>query len=187
MAASKYSTQNQDHLQSTLRILDVGCGYKKHSGAVGIDYNKNSDADVIHNLNEFPYPFKDDEFDVLICNSILEHLDDVLRVLEELHRISKPNAIIRGRVPHYSGYCAYADPTHKRSFSYRTFDFFSEQKKTIMLEAQFRILSRRLLLSDLHRIIGLENIINLFPKYYEKYLCYFSPILDITFELQVIK
>ena len=33
-------------------ILDVGCGRKKQPGAIGIDFNANTDADVIHNLNQ---------------------------------------------------------------------------------------------------------------------------------------
>jgi len=47
-----------------MKILDVGCGTNKHPGAIGLDYNPRTGADVIHDLNEVPYPFPDDEFDL---------------------------------------------------------------------------------------------------------------------------
>jgi hypothetical protein len=44
-----------------MKILDVGCGKNKRKGAIGIDIDPNSDADVIHDLNIFPWPFNDNE------------------------------------------------------------------------------------------------------------------------------
>ena len=53
--------------QSGKRILDVGCGQNKYPGAVGIDSNPRTQADVIHDLGITPYPFADTEFDEIIC------------------------------------------------------------------------------------------------------------------------
>jgi 2-polyprenyl-3-methyl-5-hydroxy-6-metoxy-1,4-benzoquinol methylase len=64
-----------------LKILDVGCGRNKTPGAVGIDNNPRSAADVIHDLDRFPYPFPDDEFDLIVGNQIIEHVGDVLAVV----------------------------------------------------------------------------------------------------------
>jgi hypothetical protein len=36
------------------KILDVGCGQNKFPGAIGIDANPRSHADVIHDLGNFP-------------------------------------------------------------------------------------------------------------------------------------
>jgi len=41
-----------------MKILDLGCGNKKFPGAVGIDINPLSDADVINALNDFLRPEK---------------------------------------------------------------------------------------------------------------------------------
>jgi len=35
------------------KILDVGCGWNKTPGAIGMDANPKSHADVIHDLGEF--------------------------------------------------------------------------------------------------------------------------------------
>ena len=37
-----------------MKILDFGCGKRKQKGATGIDISKDTDADVIHDLNVFP-------------------------------------------------------------------------------------------------------------------------------------
>ena len=73
-----------------MKILDLGCGNKKLPGAIGIDVNPLSDADVIHDLNVLPYPFEDSIFDEIIADNVIEHLDNLLRIMEELSRISKP-------------------------------------------------------------------------------------------------
>ena len=62
-----------------MKILDLGCGCHKMPGAIGVDFNPNSDADIIYDLNAFPYPFPDNEFDLIHCDGILEHLDDMCR------------------------------------------------------------------------------------------------------------
>lgn len=70
-----------------MKVLDLGCGKKKRPGAIGVDYSDRHDADVIHNLNVFPYPFPDNEFDVIYLDNVLEHLDDPMQVMSEVHRI----------------------------------------------------------------------------------------------------
>ena len=46
-----------------MKILDVGCGIHKYPGAIGVDRNPASRADVICDLDHFPYPFADSSFD----------------------------------------------------------------------------------------------------------------------------
>ncbi|PIE29839.1 SAM-dependent methyltransferase, partial [candidate division KSB3 bacterium] len=99
-----------------MKVLDIGCGRKKVSGAVGVDLNPRTDADVIHDLNVFPYPFQDGEFDEVYCDSILEHLENFFQVMEELHRVTVAGGIIRVKVPHYTSFDAYTDPTHRHFF-----------------------------------------------------------------------
>ena len=46
-----------------LRTLDVGCGIHKQPGSIGIDRNPASRADVLADLDRFPYPFADSAAD----------------------------------------------------------------------------------------------------------------------------
>lgn len=44
-------------------------------------------------------PFKDDEFDVIICNHVLEHIPDDRKAMRELHRVLKPGGWAILQVP----------------------------------------------------------------------------------------
>ena len=59
-----------------MKILDIGCGKHKTPGAVGLDSNPLTDADVIHDLDRVPYPFPDDEFDLVVYNMSFSHVVD---------------------------------------------------------------------------------------------------------------
>lgn len=53
------------------KVLDLGCGNKKRAGALGIDFNSRTAADVIHDLNVFPYPLESETFDkVYLANTL---------------------------------------------------------------------------------------------------------------------
>ncbi len=66
-------------------ILDVGCGKNKveieGEKVIGIDFNESTDADVIHDLNKFPYLFEDNTFSRIVCNNVLEHVDDLFTTI----------------------------------------------------------------------------------------------------------
>src|ERR1044072_2407421 len=71
------------------RVLDIGCGPNKKPGAIGMDVNPRTAADVIHNLDNLPYPFADSEFDEVIGRHVIEHVRDPMAVMSELHRITR--------------------------------------------------------------------------------------------------
>ncbi len=62
-----------------MKILDLSCGLNKLKSegneVIGIDFDKAVNPDVVWNLNEFHYPFKDNEFDEIVANHSIEHLD----------------------------------------------------------------------------------------------------------------
>ena len=71
------------------RILDVGCGRNKRPGAIGIDRNRDTAADVICDIDGGRLPFRDDAFDEVSLIHVIEHVADVIRTVEEVHRISR--------------------------------------------------------------------------------------------------
>lgn len=110
-----------------IKKLDLGCGLEKVEGADGLDALDLPGVKYKHDMNKFPYPIKPNSYDEIHCYHILEHVDDVIKVMEEIYRIGKNNAQVYIRSPHAS--CSkvlWADPTHKRGFSTRTFiEYFS--------------------------------------------------------------
>src|SRR5690242_19746066 len=103
-------------------ILHIGSGKRKVCGAVTMDINRAHRPDLVWDLNRFPYPLEDSSFDLAVCEHVLEHLKDVVRVMEELHRVLRPEGKVCIRVPHFSSLNANTDPTHTRRFSSRSMD-----------------------------------------------------------------
>lgn len=168
------------------RILDVGCGADKLPGAVGIDRTRDTAADVVHDLNLLPWPFADGSFGFVRCQDVLEHLDDLLGVMAEIHRITAPDAVIRIRVPHFSSVHAFTDPTHRHFFSSESFDYFSPDRTLYAhySRAQFRVTSCRLTLWRPYRWLGIEWLANRFKQRYEKMFAFIFPSQFLEFELR---
>lgn len=131
-----------------MKILDLGCGPWKYPNSIGMDWLPQAKPDILWNLNELPYPFEDNTFDLVYCSHVLEHLNEPVKVLEEIWRILKPNGKLILKVPHFSCRTAYGNPEHKHYFSSLLFDYFEREKEIIAkTTAQFKILKIRLLWS----------------------------------------
>ena len=94
--------------------LNLGCGEFKKEGFTNVDWVDFLKPDVVHNLQEFPYPFEDNSFNHIESDHLLEHLEDPFAVMREIHRIGKSGATVSIRVPHFSR--AMTHPEHKRGF-----------------------------------------------------------------------
>ena len=106
------------------RVLDVGCGINKYPGAIGIDRIVDTRADVLCDLDHFPYPFRDGSFDQVRAIHVIEHVSDVIRAMEEFHRVLRPGGRLLIVTPHYTDFSSFCDPTHRwhlNSFSFRYF------------------------------------------------------------------
>ena len=88
--------------KNKMKKLNLGCGTDIKKGYVNLDSAKLPGVDVIHDINKTPWPFKDNEFDELYCSHVLEHVDDLIKTLNEIKRVCKKNAKIILRLPHFS-------------------------------------------------------------------------------------
>jgi len=171
-----------------MKKINLGCGLDIKKGYINLDTIKLKGVNVVHDLNKFPYPFKENEIDEIYTSHVLEHVQDFILVMKELHRICKNKAIISIRVPHFSCGVSYRDPTHKRLFSYFTFNYFTDE--CFYNLPQFKILKRRLNFTRLAfpQLNYLFNpIINLSPLLYERFFCWMFPCAECFFELEVEK
>jgi SAM-dependent methyltransferase len=171
-----------------MKKLNLGCGTNIRKGYVNLDCVKAPGIDKVYDIEKFPWPFKNNEFDEILCSHILEHVSDLSRTMKEINRISKPGARVKIRAPHFSCGVSYRDPTHKRLFSYFTFDYFTDECP--YAPVKFRIVSRRLnftrqAFTFLNYIIN--PIINISPLLYERLFCWILPCAEVIAELEVIK
>ncbi|OYT40915.1 MAG: hypothetical protein B6U86_03390 [Candidatus Altiarchaeales archaeon ex4484_43] len=188
-----------------MKVLDVGCGERKKeiedADVVGVDSIALPGVDVVHDLDRFPWPFNDDEFDLVIMDDVLEHLSDTLKVIEELHRITRDHGLIKISVPHYTSDNYYTDITHKRAFTSRSFDFFDPGCAGVhqyYSKARFRIREKVIGFSEImpsgrkhppniHKLLGIQYLVNRFQRIYEKFFAFIMPATELYFELEVLK
>ena len=108
------------------RKLNLGCGSDirpPSDGWVNLDSAKLPGVDAVWDIEKLPLPFGAEEFDEILANDILEHVE-YIPVLKDLRRILKRGGKLTIRVPHFTSKNNFADPTHKKMFSYLTFDYF---------------------------------------------------------------
>jgi predicted SAM-dependent methyltransferase len=172
------------------KILDLGCGKKKRPGAIGVDYSEWHDADVIHDLNVFPYPFESNSIDQVYLDNVLEHLDQPMRVMEEVYRITKTGATIKIIVPYFRSLWAFIDPTHKTFYTVDSFAYYDPRhiicqrydytharffvEKVVFNETLQNRWSKKLMVKFANR----------HPNWYEFYFSHLYPLDDITYYLK---
>lgn len=126
-------------------ILNLGCGNAIMPGAINIDKIKLPGVDLVFDLEKFPYPFKDNTIDEVHLYFVLEHLDDHVKVIEEIFRILKRGGRAYIRVPHGSScYGQWGELTHKRGYGIGSFDIFTEHNpRDYYSQAKFKILKKK--------------------------------------------
>ena len=167
--------------------LNLGCGEDYKEGWVNVDisdkdiYGKKIKVDKKHDLNKFPWPFKDNEFDEIKASAIIEHLESRTKSWDELRRISKKDCIIHIRVPHYSGYTGYDDPTHYHRYSHQTGIMVAEMWG-------FELLQNKIDFSVKNPILKLFNpLVNFSPRFYERFLANIFPSQELRWIFKVKK
>jgi SAM-dependent methyltransferase len=165
-----------------LTTLDVGCGRYKTPGAIGVDFDPESNADVIHDLDVFPWPFEDARFDRIVCKHVLEHLHWPVKAMEELLRLARPGATIEIATPHYSSPDSWGDITHYMHYSLKTLEPYYEAKRE---NPPLELVSRRLTFGNsLFALLG-RAVAGVFGlSFYEKYVCFVLRAHNMEFVLR---
>ena len=169
------------------RVLDLGCGSKKWPGAVGVDMSEGTEADIVHDLDVFPYPLDDDSFDVVLLQDVIEHIRDLYGLMTELHRVLRSGGRVLLRTPHFSSLLAYSDPTHVHQLSLLAIEGLAEPGFRHYAAVRFTIRSNYVDLWTPFRLLGIERLANRFPRLYETYFAFRLPAMNIRAELEVVK
>ena len=181
-----------DAVSQSERTLDVGCGINKYPGAIGIDRNPRSRADVICDLDRFPYPFRDNSFNQVRVIHVIEHVSDVIRAMQEFHRVAAPLGRVILVTPHYTDFSSFCDPTHRWHLNSFSFRYFGEDHGGFgyYTPVRFREVKVHVRLLALWRWLGFEFLVNHFPRFrrfWEYYLCYVVRGKVMEFEFEAIK
>ena len=173
------------------RILDVGCGINKFPGSIGLDRNPRSRADVIADLDRFPYPFRDRSFDQLRAVHVIEHVSDVMKTMEEFHRLVRPGGVVTIVTPHYTDFSSFCDPTHKWHLNSFSFRYFGQDNAGYGYYSHVRFLENfvHVKLLTFWKLLGFEFLVNhsrRFRRFWEHYLCFLIRGKVIEWRLEVV-
>ena len=110
--------------------LLIGCGNSrrkklclrdgKWTSLTTIDHDPNCGADILHDLDDTPWPIADDQFDEAHAYEVLEHLGTqgdykaFFRHFAEIYRLLKPGGLLFATVPSHQSEWAWGDPSHTR-------------------------------------------------------------------------
>lgn len=94
--------------------------------AVNHDRDKYHDfVDIAHDLNVFPWPWQDEQFEIIKAWAVLEHLyADRLNIIDECWRILQPDGLLVVKLPYWDNEQAHDDVTHYWWTTLHQFDQF---------------------------------------------------------------
>jgi len=149
--------------------LNIGWEQDKTPDSIGVDITKTKGVDVLADVQYLP--FKTSIADKIVCCQLLEHVDNLIMTMEEMHRVLKPKGRAIIEVPHVRGLDAFRDPTHKHFFTIGTMNYFSKDCNYCG-KARFKIIDKRLKFKPR----WLAWLYNLRPEFTEHFLIgYFKP------------
>ena len=110
--------------------LNLGVGREAREGWVNVDWKHYEGVDVLWNLDDTPWPFEDEQFNEILALDIFEHVMDLTSTMDECWRVLQPGGRVMIRGPIAGGPNHYADPTHRRGFTGRSFSYYCANAQT---------------------------------------------------------
>jgi ubiquinone/menaquinone biosynthesis C-methylase UbiE len=171
--------------------LNLGCGENILLNYINVDRIKLNGVDKVLDLEVTPLPFKDNSMNKIFASHVLEHIHNFMPLIEEIHRIAKPNSLLKIVVPYYKYEGTFRDPTHRGFFTEHSFDYFKDGVKfSHYSKVRFKVLRVKKRIKHYSDVKNkLKRIIAAIPNFMRPILDIFfwNMYTEIEFNLQVIK
>ncbi len=175
------------------RNLDVGCGWKKVESAVSVDIRLQTKPKVCCDMDvdgkALRFPFRDNSFDEVYILQTIDHFKNIVPVMEEVHRVSRPGAKVIITVAHVSSIYSWSDPVHHLHLTSRSFICFTDHPTkgatytdALFRQKEFHFIFSRSIISLIPRALCMLS-----PRIYEKHFSWIFPANDMHFEFEVLK
>ena len=158
-----------------MRKLNLGSGNDTKIGWVNLDKTDYPGTNVIHDLNNYPYPFNDDTFDEVYGKGIIMYLD-INKTMKEIKRICKNRAKVTLIEPCFPCFTSNQDPNVITFLTWNTMTYFD-----------FKQIRQSFIFSPNKKFNWISHIINLSPKFYMRFFFNVLPSHFIKYELEVVK
>lgn len=109
--------------------LDIGAGDDPQPRCVTMDRRALPGIDVVHDIEDFPWPFPDETFDKIIASHIIEHIDPKksIDLMNESWRIMRVGGEMLISMPYPGSMGHWQDPTHIRPWNEATPSYFDPE------------------------------------------------------------
>ncbi len=171
--------------------LNLGCGNDYKEDYVNMDLTDDDiyvhdgklKVDVQHDLNDYPYPFKDNQFEEIYAKNCLEFMKDFEKGMKEFSRICKNRARIFISVPYFSCCMGY------REFSCNKFSLYHRQLFKIFKKNNLILKERGFIIKNwsMKWIEKLLDISTFTQNVYERFFSGIIPANEIYWKLEVKK
>jgi SAM-dependent methyltransferase len=123
------NSQVREDLDSGRKLrLNLGAGGADPEGRYSVDHLELAGTDIVADLNCALDELPDDSVSEIVTRHTLEHIENFLPLMQEIHRVLAPDGKIEIIVPHFSSTLGYSDPTHVRFFGLYTMYYFSDEE-----------------------------------------------------------
>ena len=180
--------------------IDLGSGTRPRPGFYALDHLELEGVDIVADLNRPLELLPDSCAEYVFSSHALEHVQDIVTLLGEMHRITRPGGLIEIVVPHFSNPYYYSDPTHVRFFGLYTMNYFVDTEKqpaawrvpAFYSKTRFDMESVKLSfyrsnLWDRLFVPLLRYLVNRSPgaqDFYERRLCWMLPAAEIRYRMR---
>jgi len=135
---SMYNYKINPNIMTDVRIgnlirLELGCGPKdkRIKGFYGLDIDASLEPDIVCNLEEGTIPLPSDTVKYIWADYVMEHLSNVLDIMQEIWRVCVNGALVYIGVPEYRWVGAAKDPTHKTQFCKDSYKYWDSRVNTV--------------------------------------------------------
>ncbi len=133
-------------IPSAIRV-ELGCSWNKRMEPfpfIGLDAYPYPCVDIVKDL-EKGIPFSDFSVDIIFASHFMEHVKDLINLMEECYRVLKKDGILELICPWWESVYAHANPSHVRLIHEGLFGYWGAQstemdKKAYSIKARFDIL-----------------------------------------------
>jgi predicted SAM-dependent methyltransferase len=108
--------------------INLGCGNEIEEGYINIDKNPLADDVWGIDLEKACLPFTDESVSKIEAVDVLEHITNLIPLMNECHRILEPRGLFFIEVPEFPHKSSISDPTHVRYFNSESFLYFTRYK-----------------------------------------------------------